>query len=109
MEVKSMIRLSLCVLLLCSLPVAFFAQIKSTSRVQRGKPTLKDDSLSSPPPPPALKDTAVKPSSQSSTGASKPKRTDIEDDVVMVDTDLVTTPVSVLDRNGRFIPGLRKK
>jgi len=27
----------------------------------------------------------------------------------MVDTDLVTTPVSVLDRNGRFIPGLRKK
>ena len=32
-----------------------------------------------------------------------------EDDVVRVDTDLVTTPVSVLDRNGRFIPGLKKK
>jgi VWFA-related protein len=32
-----------------------------------------------------------------------------EDEVYTVDTDLVTTPVSVLDRNGRFIPGLLKK
>jgi VWFA-related protein len=29
--------------------------------------------------------------------------------VVKVETNLVTTPVSVLDRNGRFIPGLKKK
>jgi VWFA-related protein len=29
--------------------------------------------------------------------------------VIKVDTDLVTTPVSVLDRQGRFIGGLRKK
>jgi Ca-activated chloride channel homolog len=32
-----------------------------------------------------------------------------DDDVIKVDTDLVTTPVSVLDRSGRFIGGLRKQ
>lgn len=32
-----------------------------------------------------------------------------EADVVLVETNLVTTPVSVLDRQGRFIPGLKKK
>ena len=32
-----------------------------------------------------------------------------DDEVIKVATDLVTTPVSVLDRDGRFIPGLKKK
>lgn len=32
-----------------------------------------------------------------------------DDEVIKVETNLVTTPVSVLDRNGRFIPGLKKK
>ncbi|MGH9945574.1 MAG: VWA domain-containing protein [Pyrinomonadaceae bacterium] len=32
-----------------------------------------------------------------------------EAEVVTVETNLITTPVSVLDRNGRFIPGLKKK
>lgn len=36
----------------------------------------------------------------------KPKE---EDEVITVETNLVTTPVSVMDRNGRFIPGLTKK
>lgn len=31
-----------------------------------------------------------------------------DDEVIRVETNLVTIPVSVLDRNGRFIPGLRK-
>jgi Ca-activated chloride channel homolog len=31
------------------------------------------------------------------------------DDVVRVSTNLVTVPISVLDRNGRFIPGLTEK
>ncbi|MGB5012384.1 MAG: hypothetical protein WBO68_00025 [Pyrinomonadaceae bacterium] len=30
------------------------------------------------------------------------------DDVVTVDTDLITIPVSVFDRNGLYIPGLSK-
>jgi len=32
-----------------------------------------------------------------------------EDEVITIETDLVTTPVTVMDRNGRFIPGLKKK
>jgi VWFA-related protein len=48
--------------------------------------------MNRPPPPPAAKPTP-----------------NPEDDVVRVETNLVTTPVSVLDRDGRFIPGLRKK
>ena len=32
-----------------------------------------------------------------------------QDDVVRVDTDLVTVPVSVLDRNGRYLPDLQKE
>jgi Ca-activated chloride channel family protein len=31
------------------------------------------------------------------------------DDVVQVSTNLVTVPISVLDRNGRFIPGLKQE
>lgn len=42
------------------------------------------------------------------TSAAKPAQPG-EDEVITVDTNLVTTPVSVLDRNGRFIAGLRKK
>ena len=32
-----------------------------------------------------------------------------ENDIVRVDTMLVTVPVSVLDRQGRFIPGLKRE
>jgi len=41
--------------------------------------------------------------------ANPQKEPAAEDEVYTVDTDLVTTPVSVLDRNGRFIAGLLKK
>src|SRR5689334_12755208 len=32
-----------------------------------------------------------------------------ENEVIKITTDLMTTPVSVLDRQGRFIPNLKKK
>ncbi len=55
------------------------------------------------PTPPVLRgDTAAKPK-PTATPVSK------EDDIIKVSTDLVTTPVSVLDRNGRFITGLKQK
>jgi VWFA-related protein len=53
------------------------------------------------------------PASQSSSQTSKPTNDDPEEvgenDVVRVDTTLVTIPVSVMDRNGRFIPNLRQQ
>lgn len=42
------------------------------------------------------------------TPAAKPKAA-ADDEIIKVTTDLVTTPVSVLDRQGRFIPGLKQK
>lgn len=55
----------------------------------KARPTLADPNAVPPPPP-----------------SRKPKE---EDEVITVETNLVTTPVSVMDRNGRFIPGLKKK
>lgn len=52
---------------------------------------------------------------QPSTQSSTPAQTDYdpeevgEGDVVRVNTTLVTLPVSVMDRNGRFIPDLRQQ
>ncbi|MDQ3220859.1 MAG: VWA domain-containing protein [Pyrinomonadaceae bacterium] len=55
-------------------------------------------------PPVLTGDSKLKPQTPA---ASKPAQA--EDEIIRVDTELVTTPVSVLDRNGRFIPGLRKR
>jgi VWFA-related protein len=57
--------------------------------------------------PPSLTDPNVKPQADSAQQNIPKGKTD--DDVISVETNLVTTPVSVLDRSGRFIPGLRKK
>lgn len=47
---------------------------------------------------------------QGDTTNAKPSPTPAkEDEVITVETSLVTTPVSVLDRDGKFIPGLKKK
>jgi len=67
-------------------------------------PQIKNDTTRQPNPP-AIRDQSIKPS----TDATKAKPADPEDEVITVDTDLVTTPVSVLDRNGRFISGLRQR
>ncbi|MEP7148992.1 MAG: VWA domain-containing protein, partial [Acidobacteriota bacterium] len=89
---------------LCILTLAAFVFSVPGQRRSRNSPSVKSkkaakpiqpspvDPFSIPPPPPASKPTP-----------------DAEEEVVRVETNLVTTPVSVLDRNGRFIPGLRKK
>ena len=54
-----------------------------------------------------------RPSQQSSTPAQADDNDEMEEvgegDVVRVNTTLVTLPVSVMDRNGRFIPDLRQQ
>ena len=76
-------------------------------------PTIKNDQpLPSQQPggPPVLKDGGVRPSTGTGTQStsSTPKMED-ENEVLKVDTNLVTMPVSVLDREGRFIAGLQQK
>ena len=85
----------------CLLLLFVLVSLAPAQRRSRTAPPVKSDKrtqpaaadlMSIPPPPPAAKPT--------------PKE---EDEVVRVETNLVTTPVSVLDRNGRFIAGLTKK
>src|SRR5215510_12373511 len=93
-----MTRLGLLILLVCILVISVLPQtrrartapaIKNDTTTTRKSPKI-DDPMSKPPPPPA------------------PTKAP-DDEVIRVETNLVTTPVSVLDRNGRFIPGLKKK
>jgi len=95
-----MTRITIFLLIAFALAFTAFAQttrtrnapaVRNDKRTQRGGGGTVNP-LDLPPPPPAAKPT--------------PKE---EDEVVRVETNLVTTPVSVLDRNGRFIPGLTKK
>ena len=51
----------------------------------------------------------AEPSSVLPPAANSTPTADAESDVVKVDTDLVTIPVSVYDRNGLYIPGLLAK
>ena len=90
-----MIKSAVCLLLLFI--VVPFVPAQPAQRRARTAPPVKSsknsqppgaDLMNIPPPPPASK---------------------TEEEVVRVETNLVTTPVSVLDRNGRFIPGLTKK
>ena len=44
-----------------------------------------------------------------SSAPTPPSKSDDENEVIKVETNLVTMPVSVLDRDGRFISGLQQK
>ena len=79
-----------------------FAQTGGPNR-QRTAPTIQNDVPASKPVRPTLTDPNTIPPPPPSR---KPKE---EDEVITVETNLVTTPVSVMDCNGRFIPGLKKK
>jgi VWFA-related protein len=76
----------------------FITALFASLIAQDTPPVLKNDPKSDKPP--VLKN--------SETPAPTPKAS-ADDEVITVETNLVTTPVSVLDRNGRFIPGLKKK
>ncbi|CAN5825986.1 hypothetical protein BH20ACI4_BH20ACI4_03930 [soil metagenome] len=58
---------------------------------KRTPPTLTRDYKNLPPPPPL------------------PQKPIEDDEEIVINTNLVNFPVTVLDRNGRFIPGLRKQ
>lgn len=59
--------------------------------------------------PPVLGGAGVRSSTQTQPQAPLPgKKTSDDDEVLKIETNLVTMPVSVLDREGRFISGLRQ-
>jgi VWFA-related protein len=92
----------------CIASVSVFSQSGTTR--PRKAPSIKNDPQRTTKPrtePPSIKNgrTSVEPSYD----APPPPPPSRSDEVITVETNLVTTPVSVLDRNGRFIPGLKKK
>lgn len=79
-----------------------------TSATPKAQPSVKNDTPATDRQKPALGGSTLLPAPPPSPAAQKAMKKE-EDEVIVVDTDLVTTPVSVMDRNGRFIPGLKKK
>jgi VWFA-related protein len=99
-----MYRSALCILLIVAFATTALAQTRSRRTTaqkkavpakQRATKTVDPTTL---PPPPTPAERA----------AQKAAEKAAENEVVRVETNLVTTPVSVLDRNGRFIAGLKK-
>jgi len=85
---------------------AIFAFSQSTGSRPRasGTPALKGETpTSTPAKRPGLTGGSQKAPPQSTKAPTE------EADVVFIETNLIQTPVSVLDRNGRFIPNLKKK
>jgi len=83
-----------------------------TSPARGDTPTLSDDETESPARPPTLTGVTAlgSPVNASSNPDSAPGPEEVsEGDVVRVETNLVTVPVSVLDRHGRFIPDLKRE
>jgi VWFA-related protein len=75
-------------------------------------PSIKNDTQRSsqqqPVGPPILRGGGVSPSTVPTPTTSSPATQD-ENEVVKIETNLVTMPVSVLDREGRFIGGLQQR
>ena len=90
-------------------------QSSGTEESQQTPPSLIGSEPASALQPPTLANSGTTParsqaSDSSSDGVSTPGPEEVgEGDVVRVDTTLVTVPVSVLDRQGRFVPNLRRE
>ena len=96
------VLLSLAIVCFVSLPVFTQSGPSRTRKPATKKPTVQNDTAK-PKQAPSVSDMYVPPPPPP-PGTKKP-----EDEIIKIDTDLVTTPVSVMDRNGRFIAGLKKK
>lgn len=95
-------RSLLCLLFVCLLASICFGQTRS----RRG-PALKNEKPARAGSTATLPD--VPPPSPAERAAEKAAAEKEANEIVRVETNLVTTPVSVLDRNGRFIAGLKKR
>lgn len=89
--------------LMCFVSLPIFAQTGGRTRTRKSPPKVQNDAPTQKTAP-ALSGPAYIPPPPPPPGAKKQ-----EDEIIVVETDLVTTPISVMDRNGRFIPGLKKK
>jgi VWFA-related protein len=92
-------------LFVCFVSLPLVAQTRAKPRTAKKRPSIQNETPPTQKRAPGLGDSSVVPPPPP---LPDPKKKE-EDKIIKIDTDLVTTPVSVMDRNGRFIPGLRKK
>ena len=100
-------RIALCLIVVCLFVLSASAQTrtrkatpKKKAAVTKAAPATADATTL--PPPPSPKQRLEEKAAEEAAKAA-------ENEVVKVETNLVTTPVSVLDRDGRFIANLKKK
>lgn len=93
--------------------VAKAQESNDISQLPQGPPTLLGSQQAAALRPPTLNNMGAQPAASPSSSPADPASTGPEEvsegDVVRVDTTLVTVPVSVLDRQGRFIPNLKRE
>lgn len=80
--------------------IAAFSAFSQSRPRATGTPELKNDTP---------KSTANKPPQINGKVPQSTKPVKEEEGAILIDTNLIQTPVSVLDRQGRFIPNLKKK
>ena len=94
-------------------PPTLSGTTSGATQTQTEAPTLKGAEDPRPLRPPTLSGTTSDATPESSPAAGNVSPVGPEEvsegDVVRVDTTLVTVPVSVLDRQGRFVPNLRRE
>ncbi len=108
-------RIAIAVLCFAAVSLPVFAQssrprvaVTPTPAPQRVPPIIQNDS-------PALKRPPVLQGGNNAPNQNQNQKTnseaagEVDDEIIKVETNLVTMPVSVLDRNGRFISGLRQQ
>ena len=93
---------------------ASIAATDETAQAPQGPPVLTGSEPSAALKPPTLGKAGEQPATtndgNSSEAAKETGPEEVEEgDVVRVDTSLVTVPVSVLDRQGRFVPNLKRE
>ncbi|HKV32686.1 MAG TPA: VWA domain-containing protein [Pyrinomonadaceae bacterium] len=79
------------------LPLTLHAQ-SGRNKATRIEPEKKTDTVKKPEADPGVNDSRINPEGET-----------VEGDVIRTDTALVTVPVTVLDRNGRYVPMLRRE
>jgi len=108
-------RIVIAVLCFVAFSLSVFAQssrprvaVTPTPAPQRVPPVIQNDS-------PSLKRQPVLQGGNTAPNQTQNQKTnsetagEVDDEIIKVETNLVTMPVSVLDRNGRFISGLRQQ
>jgi len=92
-----------CLTILCLSVTLGFAQSRKTSPASETTKKANQRPVASPTPPPPAQENSV-----ARQNADEDAETD-DSDVIKVETNVVSIPVKVLDRSGRFIGGLTKE